>query len=195
MNASYLSLILARLAEPLAASLGLSLWGVEAACGGRGTAPVHRVYVDGADGVDVERCAELSRLLGLALDVEDCMAGPYTLEVSSPGLERRFFTAEQLAGAAGARVEVSFWAPPAPGSERRNFQGRMISAGEGRFVLALEEEEGTLLSFSFEQVRKIRQRFLVPEKTKPGKAGGGNKNRPRRDAAPAQAIPSAPRPA
>ena len=54
-------------------------------------ARVVRVYLDGPQGVDVEQCAQVSRQLGLALDVEDIIHGAYQLEVSSPGLSTGVF--------------------------------------------------------------------------------------------------------
>ncbi len=191
----------ARLAEPLAASLKLVLWGVEVLPGGS----VVRVFVESTEdgqGTDIDQCAHLSRLLGLALDVEDCIPGAYTLEVSSPGLERRFFTAAQLAGAVGKHVEITLFSPLPEFPLRRKFVGelRAAPAGEaaasaaqsaaqaaavnaaqpaaqGLFVLATEDtllpdEEPPLVSFSFAQLRKARQVHFVPEKPLPGKKKG-----------------------
>jgi ribosome maturation factor RimP len=146
---------------------------VEAAPGGRNLA---RVFVDAEQGADIDRCAELSRLLGLALDVEDCMTGPYILEVSSPGLDRLFFTAEQLAGALGSQVEITLRAPLTQDASRKKFQGELLAAKDGLFTLAVADlprkgEDAPRLVFSFAQVKKARQRPLVPEKTRPGKSG------------------------
>jgi ribosome maturation factor RimP len=87
----------------LAESLGLVLWGVEVIPSGR---TLVRVFVERPAekdapaavpaGVDVDACAELSRRLGLALEVGNVFAGPWTLEVSSPGLDRLFFHPDQL---------------------------------------------------------------------------------------------------
>ena len=166
-----------RLAESLAASLGLTLWGVEVLPGGRS---VVRVYVESAEagqGVDIEQCAELSRLLGLSLDVEDCIPGAYVLEVSSPGLERRFFTAGQLSCAVGKQVEISLYVPLPDFPLRRKFQGELRAApedGQGLFSLAASDilpqnEEPPLVAFSFDQLRKVKQIHFVPEKALPGK--------------------------
>lgn len=99
------------LVTPLAASLGLAVWGVEL---GGAARPIARIYVDvlpGAEpapsekasdddllpqGVTIDQCAELSRLAGLALDVEDPFATNWTLEISSPGLQRPFFKIDQI---------------------------------------------------------------------------------------------------
>ena len=175
--------IIAELARPLAESLNLSLWGVEFAFSGRG---IVRVYVEGdEDGgapVTIDECAELSRLLGLALDVEDAIPGAYVLEVSSPGLDRIFFTPEQLALALGQPLEATLLAPSPEFSGRRKFRGVLTRAPEagnaaaGTFTLQVDnpsrpgESEGEL-SFAFTDLKKIRQIHIVPEKLLPGKSG------------------------
>jgi ribosome maturation factor RimP len=135
MTQSPLAASVADLAAPLAASLGLELWGIELAFGGRG---VVRVFVEGENGVSIEQCAELSRLLGVSLDVEDCIPGAYVLEVSSPGLERTFFTENQLARALGQRVEITLRSPRPAWPGRRKFRGRL------RGVPAAGDERGPL---------------------------------------------------
>jgi ribosome maturation factor RimP len=187
--------IIAELARPLAESLALTLWGVEFAFGGRS---VVRVYVEGeqgGSGVTIDECAELSRLLGLALDVEDAIPGAYVLEVSSPGLDRIFFTSEQLADALGQTLEVMLAAPSPEFSGRRKFRGVLTHAPEagnkaaGTFSLQVEnpsrpgESEG-ILPFAFADLKKARQMHIVPEKVLPGKSGKKKSN-----------IPGAPNPA
>lgn len=192
------------IAAPLAASLGIALWGVEFAPGGRS---VLRVFVEGAGdtsgadcpvevtdcgddeadafshGVTIEQCAELSRMLGLALDVEDILPGAYVLEVSSPGLDRAFFSASQLAGALGRTVEVTYADPPDEYPGRRRFRGVLEEADpEAGFALRLEDaalpgETPPLLRFIFEKVKKVKQVFVVPEKERPGKSGKKGKAR------------------
>lgn len=183
-NSNSLVESLTRLAEPLAASLGLGLWGVEILSGGRSVVRIFVESLEGEQGVDIDECAHLSRLLSLSLDVDDIIPGAYTLEISSPGLERRFFTAGQLAAAVGQHVEVTL-ADPAPAfPQRRKFQGQLRSASlEGRslFGLAVEDaaqgggadEARPMLEFSFEDARKVRQLHVVPEKSLPGKRKKG----------------------
>ena len=178
--------IIAELARPLAESLNLSLWGIEFAFGGRSSV---RVYVEGEQGVSIEQCAELSRLLGLALDVEDAIPGAYVLEVSSPGLERIFFTPEQLTSALGQILEVTLVVPSPEFSGRRKFRGVLTHAPEaghavaGTFTLQVEnpsrpgESEGAL-PFVFADLKKIRQIHIVPEKVLPGKGGKKKSNIP-----------------
>ena len=100
--------VITALALPLIEAAGLDLWGIELLGEGR---PVLRIYVEGPDGVNIESCARLSRQIGLALDVEDIMPAAYTLEVSSPGLDRVLKTERDFTREQGKMVEVSLYAP------------------------------------------------------------------------------------
>ena len=189
MNQSPLAAAITDLAAPLAASLGLELWGVELAFSGRGLV---RVFVESENGVSVDQCAELSRLLGLSLDVEDLIPGAYVLEVSSPGLERTFFTEAQLARAVGQRVEITLHEPQPAWPGRRKFRGLLQGppggdpqgketlpragekTGENLFFLKAEGvarpgEEEPLIVFAFADVKKAAQVHFFPEQTLPGK--------------------------
>ncbi|MDL2290516.1 ribosome maturation factor RimP [Desulfovibrio sp. OttesenSCG-928-F20] len=169
------------LAKPLAHSLGLSLWGLELSSGPR---LILRVYLEKAadEGVGIDDCASFSRLFGISLDVEDIMPGAYVLEVSSPGFERLFFTAAQLAGAVGRLLDISLHEAPADRGGRKKFRGQLLAGPEPEndlpddalFVLRLENEEEQPeddLVFSFANVKKARQVWIAPEKVRPGKSG------------------------
>lgn len=190
----------AELAEPLAASLGLRLWGVDVALGKRGMV---RVFVENANkgapepaspdsvetaaegGVGIDQCAALSRLLGLALDVDDIIPGSYILEVSSPGLDRTFFTAAQLAEARSKMVEITLSQPPAAIPGRRKFRGILTDAPEPEpasgaipadalFSLRTDDAnhsglQAPLITFIFADLKKAKLVHAVPEKILPGK--------------------------
>lgn len=151
------------LAAPLAASLGLEIWGVEAAGGNRGLV---RVFVENEDGVDIDKCAELSRLLGLSLEVEDVFSGAYVLEVSSPGLERTFFTAEQLAAHAGKTVEISLHSPCAEYPGRKKMTGTLSCLEGERFGVApldVPEDKRVAALFVWPDVKKAKLVHFLPE--------------------------------
>jgi len=74
------------LVQPILDSMGLELVELEFKKVGRSF--VLRLFIDKAGGVTMDDCADVSRELSLLLDVEDCIPGRYTLEVSSPGLDR-----------------------------------------------------------------------------------------------------------
>ena len=118
--------------EKVVSDCGVSLWGVEWTTeAGR---VILRVYVERDEGVDLGILTEVTRKVNLQLDEADPVPGAYTLEVSSPGLERRLFTLEQCARYVGSPVKVKC-RPDAPLARKRH-QGR-LSAVDGD-VLVLE---------------------------------------------------------
>ena len=124
---------LANLLAPAASALGLELAGVERTGGG-----LLRVYLD-VEGraVTLDDCEAASREFSALLDLHDPISGRYTLEVSSPGLERPLFTPEQFARFVGeeARVELAV-----AHEGRRRLQGRILGV-EGETIEL--EQDGT----------------------------------------------------
>lgn len=183
MNETSLTDTITAMTAPLAASLGLDVWGVDVAFGKRG---LIRIYVESIDGVDIDKCAELSRMLGLSLDVEDVIPGAYVLEVSSPGLERVFFTPEQLCRYAGKVVDVSLHAPSAAYPGRKNILGTLVKAEGASFaVLPLDasKTEPLAAEFSWDDIKKARLAHFLPEE--PGAVKGRKPKQPKKTAAPA----------
>ena len=136
------------IADRVAASSGLEV--VEIEFLGGGGARMLRVFVDkvgldrpvgGADratgvyGVTHEDCANFSREFGTILDVEDAVpGGSYTLEVSSPGLDRKLTNAADFSRFTGSRVKLMTRQPV---NNNRHFEGRLESFHEGRLTLDL----------------------------------------------------------
>lgn len=143
------------MAAPLAESLGLSIWGIEILGAGR---PVLRIYVEGENGCDIDDCAELSRLLGLSLDVEDVMSGAYSLEVSSPGLERVFFSPDQLKQYINETVNLMLYDPVENWPGRKRFQGKLINAeGDCIFVQPEDSEaDAPPLTTNWKNIQRVR---------------------------------------
>jgi ribosome maturation factor RimP len=90
--------------EPLVEEEGLDI--VEFKFSGTGSSSVLRIFVDKSGGVTVDQCASLSRKLGDFLDMEDLIPGRYTLEVSSPGLDRPLASGEDFKRKIGEKVKV-----------------------------------------------------------------------------------------
>lgn len=103
--------------------------------------PVLQIMAERADrrGMTVEDCAEISRTVSALLDVEDPIAGAYTLEVSSPGLDRPLTRPQDYDRFAGhvARLELR-----QPLDGRRRFQGRLDGLADGVVRLVVDEGEG-----------------------------------------------------
>jgi ribosome maturation factor RimP len=134
------------LVEPVLAALGLELWGIEYLGQGRHT--LLRIYIEKIDGVDIEDCAEASRQISGLLDVEDPIKTEYTLEVSSPGVERLLFTPAQYRQYLGAplklRLRQNF-------EGRRNFSGVLLDAGDDEISILQGEDK---LSFPLEAIER-----------------------------------------
>ncbi len=149
---------------PLLEAEGLELWGLEVTSGPR---PVLRVYIDAQGGASIDQCAEISRLAGLALEVEDLFSGPYVLEVSSPGMERLFFSADQLSRYIGERIDLALHAPVEDFPRRKRFFGKLAGYDAGVFSLELEGEgkgeSAPVLRFQWEDVKKARLVCFLPE--------------------------------
>jgi ribosome maturation factor RimP len=86
---------------------------------------VLRIYLDADRGISVEDCAEVSRIAGDLLDVADLIQNPYTLEVSSPGIDRPLRRVEHFQKCIGEIIEVRTISPI---ENRRNFRGELKSA-------------------------------------------------------------------
>lgn len=135
---------------------GLELVHVEFAGGAR--APIVRVFIDKPGGVTHEDCSEISRHLGTVLDVEDFIPDTYTLEVSSPGLERGLYSLADFERFAGrlARAKTR----GAIGGQR-NFRGR-IEGVEGEDVLFEDRTTGRA-RIPFAEIAKANLEIDVEE--------------------------------
>jgi ribosome maturation factor RimP len=116
---------------------GLRLWDVE--MGGRPGSSVVRVFVDGDDGVDLDTVAAVSEEISRGLDLKDPIPGRYTLEVSSPGLERTLRSPEHFALSVGRQVVVKTAVKLAGDSHR--IEGVIAGAGEREVRLDSAGEE------------------------------------------------------
>jgi ribosome maturation factor RimP len=127
---------LERLIEPIVKEMNCVLWGIEQISHGRQS--TLKVYIDSDNGVDVDDCARVSRQISSLLDVEDLISGSYTLEVSSPGLERRLFKAEHFERFKGAMIKLSL---RSSFEGRRRFRGILCGLEDKQVVLRMGEEE------------------------------------------------------
>ena len=121
---------------PVVTGLGFECWGIEFVSQGKHS--VLRVYIDKEGGILVDDCAEVSRQVSSVLDVEDPISSEYTLEVSSPGMERPLFTLEQFASHAGEQVKIKL---RSPFEGRRNFQGLLRGVEEQDVVVQVDDQE------------------------------------------------------
>lgn len=200
------------LAAPLAASLGLDIWGMELLPGSRITV---RLYVDtpqaslasGAanmpdttdtadtagtahesdataaaeeyispEHVSIDQCAHLSRRLGLALEVEDIFPDAYVLEISSPGLERPFFTCAQLKPYIGRDITCTLTQPVEAAPNRRNFTGTLTGVDDDAFTLSLDDNAQSV-TLAWKLVKKARLIHIYPDELKAKPKGGSGRKK------------------
>jgi ribosome maturation factor RimP len=112
-----------------------------------------RVYIDRPGGVTVADCERVSRELGVLLDVEDPIPQRYTLEVSSPGLDRRLYSLAHYRDSIGRDVDLKL--RRAEGKEPRRWQGVLQGVDEDAVTL---ESGGSLKRFAHEDVEWTRLR-------------------------------------
>jgi ribosome maturation factor RimP len=145
--------LLADLVAPVVAALDYELWGVEYLAHGKQS--VVRIYIDSPDGIDVDDCARLSRQISSVFDVEDPIMGEYTLEVSSPGMDRPLFTLAQFGRYIGEQVKIRL---RSPFEGRRKFFG-LITGIEGDEVVVAVDDHEYLLPFEMIDKANIVPRF------------------------------------
>ncbi|MCY1299677.1 Ribosome maturation factor RimP [compost metagenome] len=121
---------------PVVEALGYQCWGIEFLSQGRHS--LLRIYIDHENGILIDDCEKVSRQISGVLDVEDPISSEYTLEVSSPGMDRPLFTLEQFAAHAGELVKIKL---RSPFEGRRNFQGLLRGVEEQDVVVLIEDRE------------------------------------------------------
>lgn len=154
---------------PVVAELGLDLYDVEITGGGR--ARVVRVLVDRVGGIDLEGIAAATEAISPVLDappIDDALAGPYALEVSSPGLERPLRTPAHFARAVGETISVKTRAGEQPA---RRVRGVVHEAGDTGFELVLDD--GAAEHFGYDTVAQARTVFEWGPQPKRSKSRGG----------------------
>ncbi len=134
--------------EPAVDRLGFELVDVEFISGQK----TLRVYIDGPDGIHVDDCARVSRQLSALFDVEDPIPGQYTLEVSSPGLDRPLARPQDFTRFTGSQVKIKTLTPI---EGRRNFQGRLMGLSGECVVLETEETRYDLALANIEKARLV----------------------------------------
>ncbi len=145
---------IANLLAPTVQALGLELLGAEY-LPAPGSATL-RLYIDVIEAelatrmVNIEDCEAVSREVSAQLDVEDPITGNYTLEVSSPGIERPLFTLAQFARHVGESAKVVLRLPQ---EGRRRLQGPIVRIEAERIVFLVDNAE---MSVAFENVDKAR---------------------------------------
>ena len=145
--------------DPYVAAEGVELDDVEVLGGGQ----IVRVTLDAQKSLDVDVIAEISRGISRLIDDDDPFKGSYTLEVSSPGLERKLTRQRHYAKSIGREVSVKTHAE-IDGS--KNHRGTLADAGDTSFTVTID---GVDRLISYADVASARTVFVWEKGSKPGK--------------------------
>jgi ribosome maturation factor RimP len=148
-----------RLAQSLAPSLGMELVEVEYRRVGRSM--VLRLFIDKEGGVTLDDCSDFSHECSQLLDIEDFISEHYTMEVSSPGLDRPLKRDEDYVRYAGRLVKARTFEllPDADGNRRKTFLGTLLGLEEG--VVRIQLKEGQLAELPLSKIAKINLEFEI----------------------------------
>ncbi len=143
---------LQQIIEPIVTAMGYDLWGFS--FNSQRHRSYLRIFIDKQEGVTLDDCAMVSNHLSGVLDVEDPITGPYTLEISSPGVDRPLLKQEHYERYIGSKIKVKLkWQIEG----RRQFTGKLRGLSDGNIVV---EQDGNHFSLSMEAVERAN---LVPE--------------------------------
>lgn len=152
---------IAKRSQPIAEGLGLELVSVELSGSPKNLKVA--IFLDKGEGLTVEDCAAFSRGIGDAMDVDDVVPVAYTLEVSSPGLDRDLRTSDEFKRFIGKLVKVR---TKSPMDGQRNFVGRLKSVLENR--ISIEDKTSGSVEIELNQISKANLEIDLDEELKRG---------------------------
>ncbi|MDJ0770250.1 MAG: ribosome maturation factor RimP [Ilumatobacter sp.] len=158
------------LVDPIASDLELDLYDVEQRGG------TMRVTLDtppGSEaGIDLDKLALATRLISRELDHQDPVPGRYTLEVTSPGVERSLRTPAHFQREVGKTINVRLANVDA---DQRRLEGVLVAADEGTATLRLDGDDGGEVerTIAIDEIDRARTVFVWGPKPKPGGKGAG----------------------
>ena len=141
-----------QLIEPTVGAMGFELWGIDSNRNG-----AHEklcVYIDSDSGIAVDDCEAVSRQLSSLLDVDDSFNDSYTLEVSSPGLDRILFKDNHFQMNIGQLLDIRMEVPL---DGRRRVEARLVGVEDSELTVTVDDDEYLI---PLERVRRAR---VVPQ--------------------------------
>lgn len=136
--------------RPAVEETGKELLGVEFISAGNHS--VLRIFIDHENGIDVDDCAEVSHQVGAILDVEDPISSEYSLEVSSPGLDRPLFDKSHFEAVVDETVEVKISMPL---NGRRKFKGKLVAVENDNLIVMVDNEEYELVISNIDKAHLV----------------------------------------
>ena len=139
---------LENLLEPVVNSMEYEFVGLEFIAQGRHS--ILRIYIDSENGISVDDCAKVSHQLSAVLDVEDPIASEYSLEVSSPGLDRPLFKLAHYEQFIGHDVKFRTIRPQLENGQRK-FKGTIDAVENDNVIFEVEDQT---ISVPFDEIEK-----------------------------------------
>ncbi|AFL67595.1 hypothetical protein [Sulfurospirillum barnesii] len=128
-------------------SCGVSLYDTEVAS--EFDKKIFRIYITSKEGINLDKCAEVSRILSPIFDVEPPLEGEYLFEVSSPGIERKLLKPEHFSASVGEKVKIKL-------KNKEKFIGILESFENNTLQVRIEKE---LKEIALEEIEKARTYF------------------------------------
>jgi len=115
---------------------------------------IYRVFITHKEGINLDKCAEITRIISPILDLDPPMSGKYALEVSSPGIERKLITLDHFKQSIGENVKVKLLGE----ESNTNIKGRLMKV-EDKNITVYDKETQDDITFPLAQVLKARTYF------------------------------------
>ena len=132
-------------------TLGYDIWGIELL--GSSLNPTLRIFIDNENGVTVEDCEKVSKHISKVIEADDTYSINSTLEVSSPGIERKFFNKDQYINYLGYTIKIRY---RDSGKQFKSIKGVLTSVSEKGLAIRVKGEENFI---QFQEIEKANLEF------------------------------------
>jgi ribosome maturation factor RimP len=117
-----------------------------------------KVYLDTEDGITIDQCSDVSRILSNKLDELDYIEDSYFLEVSSPGIDRPFKTNEDFKRNLNKLIEVNLYAKK---NGEKLYVGKLISIEDDSITIKIENKENKEIKFKIDEIAKANKHIEI----------------------------------
>ena len=132
-------------------TLGFDIWGIELL--GSSLNPTLRIFIDNENGVTIEDCEKVSKHISKVIEADDIYSINSTLEVSSPGIERKFFNKDQYLEYLGYTIKIRYRDTE---QQFKSVKGVLISVSEKGLIINVRDEECFI---QFQEIEKANLEF------------------------------------
>ena len=139
-------------------TLGYDIWGIELL--GSSLNPTLRIFIDNESGVTVEDCEKVSKHISKVIEADDIYSINSTLEVSSPGIERKFFNKDQYINYLGYTIKIRYRDTE---QQFKSVNGVLISVSEKGLIINVQDEECFI---QFQEIEKANLEFTGEKNAK-----------------------------